>query len=407
MRFQTYLDKAGSLIMNYSGGMPLSNYLKHYFASHREHGSRDRKWIAHLCYCYFRLGHSLRGLGLRDRLTAAVNLCGNRIDDPESPFEKQGLVSAMDHGKEGMDRFQRIYPEFSPGEIFPWPEELSQGMDFLSYTGSFLSQPDLFIRLRPGHESSVKTKLTKTSIPFRELSPSCLAMDNATKLEGILDLNREAVIQDFSSQRVGGFFELPENSGNSLPRIWDCCCGSGGKSILATDLLSPFDLTVSDNRKSILQNLRIRFREAGINSYISRVLDLAKIRPPGKRPVRGKGKMFPPSDPEDLGSFDLILADLPCSGSGTWSRNPEELFFFDRKRIGYYAELQRKILYNLIPYLKSGGILVYMTCSVFQRENEEISSYIEKELKLRRLKQGLITGYEQRADSMFAAAFQL
>jgi 16S rRNA (cytosine967-C5)-methyltransferase len=264
---------------------------------------------------------------------------------------------------------------------------LSRGIDHVSLCRSFFIQPDLFLRIRPGHESLVRQKLEQASMLYRDINSSCLALANASKIDTLIEVNKEAVIQDFNSQKTGEFFQLSENSLNHRPRVWDCCCASGGKSILAYDILHPIDLTVSDIRKSILHNLRKRLKEAEIDHYTSFIADLT-------------------SDDTDT-TFDLIIADLPCTGSGTWSRTPEELCFFEENKIEEFAQLQRNIISHLIPHLKKGSRLVYITCSVFRKENEENVRFIESEFKLKMIGQKLLMGYEYRADSLFVAHFQL
>jgi 16S rRNA (cytosine967-C5)-methyltransferase len=53
-----------------------------------------------------------------------------------------------------------------------------------------------------------------------------------------------------------------------------------------------------------------------------------------------------------ISNFELIICDAPCTGSGTWSRTPEQLYFFDEKKIEQYALLQKKIVSTIIPRLK-------------------------------------------------------
>ena len=376
MRFQSYIKVSVSLIQNYEGKEPLALHLKSYFSKNKKHGSKDRKWISHFCYCYFRIGHALKNLSVEERLSAAILLCtkiGQEVDDI---LEDAGVALA-----------ENLPSSFEIENIFPWSADLSDGIDHVSFCRSFLCQPDLFIRLRPGYEATTKQKLSAASIPFREISSHCLALNNATKVDTLLKLNKEVVIQDYNSQRVGGFFRVQKLSGDRLPRIWDCCCASGGKSILAYDILPDFDLTVSDIRKSILHNLKKRFNEAGIRNYTSFTADLRL--------------------PQIQRSFDLIIADLPCSGSGTWSRTPEGLYFFDIDQIGHYAALQKSIISNLVPHLKKGGRLVYMTCSVFKKENEDIVRFIEEEFNLKKEREEILGGWDIRADTMFIAAFQL
>ena len=76
------------------------------------------------------------------------------------------------------------------------------------------------------------------------------------RIDDIVDLDREAVVQDLNSQRVGELLSgYPANPGGRI-RVWDCCAASGGKSIMAKDILRNIDLTVSDVRESILVNLQ-------------------------------------------------------------------------------------------------------------------------------------------------------
>ena len=102
----------------------------------------------------------------------------------------------------------------------------------------------------------------------------------------------------------------------------------------------------------------------------------------------------------------MIIADVPCTGSGTWSRTPEQLFFFDEKDISKYSSLQKKILTNTIPRLKAGGWLLYVTCSVFREENEGNVKFIEETFAVSLQKQELLIGYEIKADTLFVALFR-
>jgi 16S rRNA (cytosine967-C5)-methyltransferase len=103
--------------------------------------------------------------------------------------------------------------------------------------------------------------------------------------------------------------------------------------------------------------------------------------------------------------FDLVICDAPCTGSGTWSRTPEQLFFFTANKIDKYAALQRKIVSNAIPFLKAGGYFLYITCSVFKKENEEVAGFIKSEFHLQLVKMELLKGYNKKADTMFVALF--
>ena len=155
------------------------------------------------------------------------------------------------------------------------------------------------------------------------------------------------------------------------------------------DLFTGIRLTVSDNRKSILINLEKRFAKAGIVNYREFITDLSV-------PVKQPGKS----------RYQLVIADVPCSGSGTWSRTPEQLFFFHQSKINDYSHLQKKIVSNVIPFIEDGGHLLYVTCSVFKKENEEVVAFIKQTFKLELMQTNIFAGYDKKADTLFAALFR-
>ena len=330
------------------------------------------------------------------------------------PIEKKILAGLFLCSSEANEILQKLKPEWNEKvmlslkeklfiihyslfiqDIFPWRNELSEGINYEKFCESFLTQPDLFLRLRPEQDNKVKQKLQKAGVNFKSISDSCLVFDNATKLDSLIELDKEAVIQDYNSQNTGSLIKseilnLPAGRQGlkSEIKIWDCCAGSGGKSIMLHDIYPEIQLTVSDKRETILSNLRKRFEKAGIKNYKRVAADLTS------------------NQLSVTGDYDLILADVPCTGSGTWSRTPEQLYFFNPQKIDEYATLQKKIISKVIPSLKDGGYLIYITCSVFTKENEEVVAFIKKELKLELLKMKLLEGYEQKADSMFIAIFK-
>lgn len=91
--------------------------------------------------------------------------------------------------------------------------------------------------------------------------PSAISIATTVKLDEIIEPDKEAVVQDYSSQRVAEFIEvvnaeLGRRRQSDGVRVWDCCAASGGKSIMAKDILGNIELTVSDIRESILSNLK-------------------------------------------------------------------------------------------------------------------------------------------------------
>lgn len=370
MKFDNQLRYAISIIEEYDGRVPLSAWLKDFFRTNKQMGSRDRKTVSEMVYGYYRLGaNEFSSVG--ERIKAFINV-SDKLPEVKAYFFPAGSD----------------YDKISYDKIFPFGEFLSEGIDIEQFSRSFLVQPDLFIRVRPGNKQNVIEKLVQNGINYEVGADHCVALQNATKIESALDINREIVIQDKSSQKTGSFIEHVYEQVKNHPAVWDCCAASGGKSMLAHDIMQNLQLTVSDIRKTIIENLTERFREAGILNYESFVADLTKTNvtlPAAK--------------------YDLIIADVPCSGSGTWSRTPEQLYFFIKEKINHYSELQKSIVSRVIPSMKENGYLLYITCSVFAEENEKMADYIREKFSLKLIRSELIKGYNEKADTLYAALF--
>jgi 16S rRNA (cytosine967-C5)-methyltransferase len=384
MRYHSYLNSAKAIIDSYKGDIPFAAFLKKYFNANKKYGGKDRKQIAALCYNFYRLGKAVPQLPVEEKLIVAVFIC----ETTHSEF-------LQFHKPEWNDIITKPLAEkiaiagFTAEDVFPWAEALSDGMDAELFRYSFFTQPDLFLRIRPGNKETVIKKLQDAGIEFNIAGDDCLALPNSTKVDAVLEIDREVVIQDLNSQKVLNFLKDEAKHIEQPVSVWDCCAASGGKSILAFDTLyGKVDLTVSDIRESILSNLKYRFETAGIKSYQSFIADLS-------------ADDFQPSSAD----FQLIICDAPCTGSGTWSRTPEQLYYLKRKTVDEYVAMQQQIVSRVIPQLLPGGLLIYITCSVFKHENEEIVDFIKEKFHLQLLQMELLKGYDKKADSMFVAVF--
>ncbi|HET7896981.1 MAG TPA: methyltransferase domain-containing protein, partial [Flavisolibacter sp.] len=381
MHLRSYLLSAQEILSLYKGDVPFTAWLKNYFRLNKKYGSKDRKLIADLCFCYFRLGHAFQQLPDEERLLTGQFLCHE-----ESPFLQQFKPDWMKWANLSVEEKIKVLDEAQLRFIFPFETTISHEIEKELFALSFLQQPDLFLRIRPGNEKQVLRKLQQAGLSFVQ-EGFCLRLPNATKIEELLRIDEEVVVQDLSSQQVlTDLLSYLTNVHRSLT-VWDCCAASGGKTILLHDQFSKARLTVSDIRESILVNLNNRFKRAGIQHYQSFVVDVSKPQ-------------FSLSQ-----SFDLIICDAPCSGSGTWARTPEHLHFFPQEKIEQYASLQKRIASNASKSLKPGGYFLYITCSVFQKENEEVVNYLQQQAGLQPLSQRYFKGYDQKADTLFAALF--
>jgi 16S rRNA (cytosine967-C5)-methyltransferase len=383
VKFDNQLRHATRIIETFSGDQPLHLWLKEFFRANKQMGSRDRRDLSALVYGFYRLGHSLRDLSAPDRLLAGLFIC---IDKPNELLQHfhpgwNDKITLPINEKIKFFQTQPAGRSFNLTDIFPWKDELSPDIDHEAFCLSFLRQPDLFIRIRPGHEQAVRAKLAAIG---EFIPPTTLRLPNGFPIEDHFTPDREIVIQDYGSQQIATY--LLESKEPEF--FWDACAASGGKSILTHDLYPNLYILASDIRPTILKNLRTRFATAGIQRYTTFLADLSTQPPPAA-----------------AAGADLILTDVPCTGSGTWSRTPEALYFFNPATIAKYRDRQRGILSHIAPRLSQDASLVYCTCSVFKKENEEMKEWISTTFDLRPDRSGAIIGYPQHADTLFAARF--
>lgn len=374
----SHLNTAVSLLSAYNGAEPFHLYLKKYFAAHRKHGSRDRKTISQFCYAAFRLGKAAQQFSWEEQVLLGQFLC----TQTSSPLLQELRPEWNGHVSDDIEMKIRLVGKFYLAEVFPWQDQCSEGIDANAFIRSHFQQPLLFLRVRPGKKKQVTLKLQ--GIPFEWIGDDGIALENSTNIKDLLKLNEEVVVQDISSQETGKLMQKVQLTAN--PGVWDCCAASGGKSILVSDIFPSRSLTVSDVRPGILSNLHNRLREAGLTVNESHVIDLSDVN-----------SILPSRQ------FDLVIADVPCSGSGTWGRTPEQLYFFDPQKIDYYAKLQSKIIDRVADAVKPGGYLLYCTCSVFKEENEtQVDRFLENH-SFEKTNQQLIRGYQRRSDTLFAS----
>ncbi len=365
----------------YDGQLPLHRFLVNYFRQNKQMGSSDRRWASRYIYSYFRLGRALTNRPVLERLAVADFLCNDNmslIAQSLMPDFAEQVGLSLDAK---LDLVTARFPDFALADIFSFKNKRSEGVDNADFLKSFLIQPNLFIRLIAEHRNVLMQRLSENAIPFKVLSTDTVALPNGTKLEQIFDASWYQ-IQDYSSQRTADFFKPV-----AYEYWWDCCAASGGKSLLLHKLEPRVQLLVSDRRESSLGNLKERFELYGIKSYQKKVMDLTEDNTALLHHYE----------------FDGILLDAPCSGSGTWGRTPEMLYFFDEKKVEDYIALQKKIAQRVVKYLKKGKPLIYMTCSVFAKENEDILKFLVSECGLILEDSKLIVGYQDRADNMFVA----
>lgn len=373
----------------YDGSSPLAPVLKAHFKKHPILGSRDRRLLSALLYGWYRAG---KGLSYHTDITQDQQLLWQAalFLTQTTPLAARLLppawaVAVTEELAAKRTLLAQSGIEFDAGRLLPAAIEFSEGIRALEWSESMLQQPRLFLRMRQDHKLAEQL-LKQQDIHFEWLSENCLSLPNGTDAEKLLPA-RSFVVQDASSQKTGAFFQPDRNE-----KWWDSCAGAGGKTLLLADSKYSPQITVSDVRPAILHNLKKRFEQLRLP-----LPQLMSIDAADKNSIK-----------QYLGNatFDGIICDVPCSGSGTWARTPEQLYFFDPEVLKSYTQRQASILNNMPERLKPGGKLIYITCSVFKEENEAIVRQALENQPLKLVRQELINGIALKADSMFVAVME-
>jgi 16S rRNA (cytosine967-C5)-methyltransferase len=147
---------------------------------------------------------------------------------------------------------------------------------------------------------------------------------------------------------------MPVGPPDSNTAVWDCCAAPGGKTMMLALRASGAEITATDISQRRLAHMQARLRHY---AYTDRV-----------RFAVGDAT----SPATDAPTFDLILCDVPCSGTGTLARNPEIRHHLRVEDLTRQADRQRSILHGAFARLAPGGRLVYSTCSLEPEENERV-----------------------------------
>jgi 16S rRNA (cytosine967-C5)-methyltransferase len=366
---------------------PFAIYLKKYFQSNPKLGSRDRRNIRQLCYAWWRLGNAFKELPNIERLAIALFLSYDKIDAfSERIFKDEKLLdSIVLHPKLKWDLLQQLYAlDLNSSDVFPFCDLIESELPLNEFIYDGFLRRNLWIRINKKFVRQALTFFENNKVDFKIHPSSNLSL----QLPGDFDvMNSELYlkgwieIQDLSSQLLGMNYSASSNQ-----KWLDACAASGGKSLQLLDLQPNIDLTVTDIRPSILTNLQLRFKRNHIINYNSSVADWSVASSENNSEV-----------------YDSIIADVPCSGSGTWSRTPEQKLSITKEKIQYYAALQYSIANNLLAVLKKGGVLYYSTCSVYKNENCDVVNKLVVNHSLELVEQKIISGIDLQADTMYFA----
>ena len=348
---------------------PAADLLKEWGRAHRFAGSKDRAAIADLVYDTLRVRSSAAWLMDAENPRALLLGALKRVRHL-APAEIAALFSGVDHAPEPLSedetsRLQNATLEAAPAHVRgDYPAWLAGEFDALygdeaAAEGEALAARapvDLRVNTLRGDRAKALRALAHLQPEQTALSPwgirLALRADGRTSavnaepayLKGLIE------VQDEGSQ-------LAALMGTARPgwQVLDLCAGGGGKALALAAMM--------ENKGQIYAADRDARRLAPIFDRLTR----AQARNVQVRAPRGEQDVL--ADVVDR--CDLVVVDAPCTGTGTWRRNPDAKWRLRPGALEQRRIAQDEVLAEAVRYLKPGGRLLYITCSILREENED------------------------------------
>ena len=311
-------------------GPPADVIVGNYFKTRRYAGSTDRRAVRELVY------RAIRRSGDRPDNGRAAML---GLEDAAALFGTGGHgPGAIGEGE--VVAGERLIPAWIGSELSPlvteneWPALLERApLDVRVHTASIIWEE--LLAAFPGSE---RTKLSPWGI---RLPADSQIEQHVAFRDGQIE------VQDEGSQLIALACGATNDS-----NIIDLCAGAGGKALARAAAAPGADIIACDNNRGRLSKLGPRAARAKANIE-TRLLD-------GGREAEQLADLE--------GQADMVLVDAPCSGSGTWRRNPEGRWRLRPDSLDKVVALQTHLLDLAVPLVKPGGTLVYAVCSILARE---------------------------------------
>jgi 16S rRNA (cytosine967-C5)-methyltransferase len=307
-----------------------------YFKTRRYAGSKDRRAVRELVY------RAIRRAGERPANGRSAML-GLAEDDPDIASLFDG--SAHGPAEIGADE------EAAPARISPaWLDDRFDPLLGKDDFAALLERAPLDLRVNRLNGDRDKAQAMVEGAAPTPLSPIGLRVPDGLQVEEMPGWSSGLVeVQDEGSQLLS----LACGATPGMTVI-DLCAGAGGKTLaLAAEMANDGRIVASDTDRGRLSRMAPRLVRAGVDIVEARLLD------PGAELTAL----------EDLqGSADIVLVDAPCSGTGTWRRNPETRWRLDEARLARLVGLQARLLDVAAELVRPGGHLIYAVCSLLAEE---------------------------------------
>ncbi len=352
-----------------SSGKAADRVLTGWFRARRYAGSKDRRAITELVYATLRergaLGFRLHTESPSARLLVML-ASGIPLDQLSTMMTGEGFAPAPPDDAERASLAAALptdaeMPGWARHNHPAWLEPLLRARFGDAYdaemTGLSGRAPlDLRVNTLKADRETVLAKLAETGIAAAPtpLSPLGLRLGHERLADHPLLREGWVEVQDDAAQIAAMLVQ----AGPGM-RVVDYCAGAGGKTLaLAAQMKNQGRLHAFDTDERRLGRMVARLDRAGITNVRTKRLSPAVL----------------PELAELQGGADRVLLDVPCSGSGTWRRNPEARWRLTPETLAEFARVQAGLLVEAAPLVKPGGRLVYVTCSVLEQEDEAVLS---------------------------------
>ena len=346
-RVQAAIELLDAIIAaSQSNGAAADTLIKRYFRERRYAGSKDRRAVRELVY------RAIRRYGSAPHNGRSA-LAGLTQDEPE-------LRDCFDGSQHGPAPLASNEIGTPPTDIPDWLRAKFSDVVDDADIDSLSGRAPLDIRVNLSRTDRASVIQAIEGATAGQLSASAVRLPQGFPIEQH-DLWRDGLvdIQDEGSQHIVECCDAQPGM-----TIIDLCAGAGGKTLaLHEQMGGAGTILACDIDRKRLSRLEPRAQRSGKTNIDIRLLD------PGK-----EAEMLS----DMAGAADLVLVDAPCTGTGTWRRNPESLWRMSEKAIARYADTQAKLLEIAAPLVKPGGYLVYIVCSLLAQEGEgQISNFLQ------------------------------
>lgn len=326
-------------------GAPADRIISEWFKSRRFAGSKDRRAVRDLAYRGIRTCGDIPASGR----AAMLRIAG---DDP-------ALASLFDGSRHGPAPVSADEP-VAEGWFAPaWLEERLAGSGIEGdEAAALLERAPLDVRINPLRAGSANLPEGGEEIGV----PGTLRYPHGTRIEDSEAFRQGAIeVQDAASQLV--CHALAAQPGES---VIDLCAGAGGKTLaIAAAMGGTGKLIACDTDRSRLSRLGPRAQRAGADAMIETLL-----LDPG-RELEGLADW--------QGKADAVLVDAPCSGTGTWRRNPENRWRLTSSELDRLTALQARLLDLAATLVRPGGRLLYAVCALLDEEGaDQVAAFLSR-----------------------------